>query len=358
MSELLSIYVYPFALFVSMLAFTGLVKNINKYSIVGVIFVVIATVFLLMLRDPHAPADSGNYLLMYNEQLRFSDIFLAYHGNIFFSFTQYLGNLAGFSAERFFIIQTISYFLLTFFGLRLIFTSNKMLLMSLCFFVLTSSFILLYTNVIRQGLALSLIILSIGLLVRGFRIFGYFALLLAIFSHFSALVVVFVIFLARNVNVKERFYFVFISILPFLPFISNFILSGLGGHIQKIESFSTKEYSNTLMYLKLFILYISLLVFYFFGFYRKIFKDERYFFVFKVYFLLVAFVFFTLPVLLLSSRYLYYSSALLPILYTFINFHSPNIISVNARFYIGLLMSLIFGVFVYSFNSTRIQLGI
>lgn len=361
MTNILAIYVYYFVFTSAIIAFSGLINGLNKYSIVGIIFMLLSSVFLLILRDPLAPADAINYLYMYDQQQSFYNIFNAYHGNIFFSFTQYVGNIIGLSAEKFFIIQTLFFYFLTFVGLRLIFQSNKMFLMSLSFFVLTSTFTLLFTNVIRQGLALSLILLATGLFIRNNRFSAYFALLLSIFSHFSALVIVGIFLLVRNVRIKNKYIFLLILILPFVPIVSQFFIANLasiGGLFEKIESFGKKDYSNTLVYMKILILYFSLIVFNHMGIYKGAFKNENYFFIFKLYLLIVFLVMFTLPVLLLSSRYIYYASALLPILYTFVLFHRPNIISLHFRFYFGLVISVVFGFFVYSFDSTRMQLGI
>ncbi|OOF20610.1 hypothetical protein BZJ19_16970, partial [Salinivibrio proteolyticus] len=179
MNDLLSLYVFPFVLLATMTAFMGMIKNLSKYAIVGVVFIVILSVLLLLLRDPLAPPDSANYLWMYEDQSSFHNIFTAYHGNVFFSFTQYLGNALGLEAEEFFIYQTIGFYILTFLGFRLIFKSNKMLLTALSLFVLTSTFILLYTNVIRQGLALALLIFATGLFLNKFKFSGFIVLVLA-----------------------------------------------------------------------------------------------------------------------------------------------------------------------------------
>lgn len=361
MTDLLTLYVYPFVITSAMLAFLGFTKDLSRYSIVGVFFILVSSILLLVLRDPLAPVDAGNYLRMYHSQTSLDNIFNAYHGNVFFSFTQYVGNLVGLSAEQFFITQTLFFYLLSFVGLRLIFQSNKMFLMSLSFFVLTSTFILLFTNVIRQGLALSLILLATGLFIRNYRFSAYFALLLAIFSHFSALVILGIVLLVRNVRIKNKYILLLILMLPFVPIVSQFFITNMasiGGVFQKIGSYANKDYSNTLVYIKVLILYFSLIVFYLMGIYKGAFEDRNYFFIFKLYLLIVIFVMFTLPVLLLSSRYLYYASALLPILYTFVLFQRPNIISLHARFYLGLVTSIVFGLFVYSFHSTRMQLGI
>ena len=361
MANLLSVYVYPFVVVSALLGFMGLAKGLSKFSLVGAAFMVSSTSVLLALRDPLAPADSSNYLWMYNEQNNFLDIFTTYHGNFFFSFTQYIGNTLNLSVEQFFILQTLSFYFLTLIGLRLIFKSNKMFLMSLSLFVLTSTFVLLYTNVVRQGLALSLILLSVGLFVREFRLAAYLLLILAVFSHFSAILVALIILSVRVLRTKGNYFFVLLIFLPLVPFLSQFFilnLAALGGLFQKIDTLSSKDYSNILVYIKVAILYASLCGFYYFGTRKQAFLNPEYLFIFRIYFFTVFVVFFTLPILLMASRFIYYASALLPILYTIVIFHRPNILSIGLRFFICFLMSLIFGIFVYSFNSTRLQLGI
>lgn len=361
MTDILAIYVYYFVLISSIIAFSGLINGLNKNSTLGIIIMLLSIIFLLILRDPLAPDDAENYISMYNQQSSFYNVFNTYHGNVFFSFTQYIGNIIGLSAEKFIITQTLFFCLLTFVGLRLIFQSNKMLLMSLSFFVLTSTFILLFTNVIRQGLALSLILLATGLFIRNYRFSAYFTLLLAIFSHFSALAILGIILLVRNVRIKNKYILLMILMLPFVPIVSHFFILDLaliGGLFEKIESFANINYSNTLVYAKILILYFSLIIFYLMGIYNFAFEDGIYFFIFKLYLLIMFLLMFTLPVLLLSSRYIYYASALLPILYTFVLFRQSNIISINVRFGAGLVTSIIVGSFVFSFDSTRMQLGI
>ena len=361
MTEILSIYVYPFVFASSFLAFMGMVKGLNRYSVVGVFFIVVLTLLLLMLRDPMSPSDAGNYAWMFNAQDSFHAVFGAYHGNFFFSFTQYLGNSLGLKAEYFFILQSIGFYVLTFIGLRLIFDSNKLFLTALSFFVLTSTFVLLYTNVIRQGLALALIILSIGFFIKNYRLSGYALLILAIFSHASAIVIATIFIFVRFFKAPLAFWFWLLVLIPLLPVVSQFLLgsiASLGGLFNKIESFSNKDYNNTLVYIKIAILYASLLLFYFFGVKRRLFTDKNFFFIFKVFLMIVFVISFTLPVLLLSSRYLYYASAILPILYTFILYHRPNILNLTSRYYVGLAVALVFGLFVYSFQSVRMQLGI
>lgn len=361
MNDILSLYVFPFVFLATITAFMGMVKGLRKYSIIGVVSIFIATILLLVLRDPLAPADSVNYLWMYNEQSSFNNVFTAYHGNVFFSFTQYIGNLLNLEAKTFFIYQTIGFYILTFLALKLIFESNKMLLTALSLFVLTSTFVLLFTNVIRQGLALALILFATGLFLRKYRVSGYIVLSLAVFSHFSAIIIASIYLFVRIFKMKTSFLFLLIVLMPITPIISKFMLSNLsslGGFFYKIESFSSNDYGNFLVYIKVLILYLSLVLFYFYGINSDLFNNYKFTFMFKVYLMIVAVVAFTLPVLLLSSRYLYYASAYLPILFTFILYQKKNVFSLEARFYVGFSMALTFGFFVYNFQSVRMQLGI
>ena len=361
MTNFLTIYVYLFVFGSAVGAFLGFIKHVNRYVSVGVFLAITSSILLLVLRDPLAPSDAGNYSRMYGVQTSFENIFHAYHGNVFFSFLQFIGNILGLSAKQFSIVQSIFFYAVSLLGLRLIFESNRMFLMSISFFSLTSTFILLFTNVVRQGLALSLIILAIGLFVKNNRFLGYFFSVLAIFSHFSALIIGGIFFFVRHFNLKRQHLFMVLLAIPFTPTISQTILTdfaSFGGLFQKIETFSNTEYNNYLVYIKMIALYLSGVIFYFIGVHRGAFKNKEYNFIFKLYLLMLFFIFFTAPVLLLSSRYLYYASALLPILYTFVMFHNPNVLSAQGRLYLGLVASVIFGLFVYSFNSTRVQLGL
>jgi len=346
---------------VAMIGFSGKFKILSQYAKVGILINILLTLVLLTFRNPLAPNDSRNYLWMYAEQKDFSSVFNAYHGNIFFSFTQYAGNLLGIPPSEFLIIQSIFFFTVTFFGLRMIFKSNRMLLMSLSLFVLTSTFVLLFTNVIRQGLASSFIILSLGLLIKKHHVFGYLALIISIFSHFSAFAIALIIVFLNSFKRSKTIAPIFPFLLPAVPLFSQFFLvrlSVLGGAFQRIETLSHLDYSNNLVYVKVAILYGSLVAFYIIGAKRNAFLNADYNFIFKVYFYSVLLVFFTLPILLLSSRFVYYSSSLLPILITYSIFNRKNILKLRSRVFLGLIAALIYGAFVYSFDSTRLQLGI
>ena len=361
MAELLSIYIYPYVFIVVLLGFVGFFKGGEKFSLPSVFLLHFLTVLLLLFRNPFAPDDAANYLQMYELQGSFNDVFTAYHGSYFFSFTQYVGNIFSLEGRSFLIAQSIFFYFISSAGLRMLFKSNRMYLMCLAFFSLTSTFLLLYTNVVRQGLALSLIIFSLGCFTRNFRNVGYACLFLSVFSHFSSVLIVGAIFLTRCTVFKKTWYLWLLIFLPSLTVVSQlfiFSLSSLGGFFLKIEAFSNINYNNTLVYVKVFLIYLSAVFFYVIGSKFNMFSAPLYRFVFSIYVFSIAIVFFTLPVLLLSSRYLYYSSALMPILYTLFFFNKPNFFTVRTRFIVGFSAIFILGFVVYNFSSTRSQLGI
>ncbi|OOF20603.1 hypothetical protein BZJ19_16985, partial [Salinivibrio proteolyticus] len=170
-----------------------------------------------------------------------------------------------------------------------------------------------------------------------------------------------IILLAYGFNLKRNFIFILLFAIPMLPVVSQQVmsnLSSLGGLFEKIDNFSDKDYNNTLVYIKVFILYFSLIFFYLYSAKSDLFDDHRFMFIYKVYLMVVVIVVFSLPVLLLSSRYLYYASAYLPVLFTFIFYEKKGMLSLEARFFGGGLIALCIGLFVYSFQSVRIQLGL
>lgn len=353
-------YIYAFVPMVSFLGFMSFIKGGDRFFIFNLLGVTTTTLLLLALRNPLAPYDSGNYMQMYNSLGQFSDVFYVYHGSVFFSLLQYCGKVIGFTFEQFSIFLSFICYCATLIGFRLITKSNKVFLMGLCLFSLGSTFVLLYTNTVRQGFALSLIILSSGFFIRKYNFLGYLALVLAVFSHFSALLVLLGFWVVRTFHLKNKHLLVVLIVMPLIPFFSQYFISNfsvLGGVFQKIEKFSASDYGNHLVYIKVASLYLSLLLFFFLGVSRGAFLNFEFRFIFNVYAMMVFVCVVFLPILLLSSRYLYYASAFLPILYAFIFFQQPNLFGVNIRFFVGFGAALLYGFFVYSFESTRTQLG-
>ncbi|MFT6248314.1 MAG: hypothetical protein ACJAZQ_001515 [Cognaticolwellia sp.] len=132
----------------------------------------------------------------------------------------------------FFVYFFVSFALL--FSAIYLIDRNLLPLFFLIFFA-SSYFLVLYGNVIRQGLALSFFLLSIS--QKGWK--KYFLYTLAIFSHFSVLL--FLIYLSLD-NIKLKNKLVSICFLSFLAFfLSNLLLPMLSAvSVLGLNSFSHK----------------------------------------------------------------------------------------------------------------------
>lgn len=357
----LVLYLLFYVPVIVLLAFLPSYKGMKSLSPLSGLMIMFFVSLMLILRDPSAPADSVNYSVMYASVVDFSSVFDAYHRNYTYSFLQYLGKTFGLSFDAFSISLSVFSFFLSAYGLKLIFNQSRQFVLSLALFVLTSTFILLFTNVVRQGLALSFMLVLIGCLIHKRYISSVLIAVLAVFSHFSAIVFILAVVIAFLIPLSSRSY-LFLSIaLPVLPIVGGVALSFLasfGGVLSKIDAFSDKEYSNTLVYVKGAVLYLCLLLFIF----AKLRRGDvpflsRFRFLSDVYLYLVSVTFLCFPVLLLSSRFLYYAGAMLPIMFvaTFYYWRGFNI---NFKAVVFFVCSVFFGFFAYFYKSTGMQLGI
>ena len=222
----LASYIYIFVPLIMILSFFPIYKiNDNKFpNILSILIVFGLILIILITRDLLAPADIENYKYMYSKSDTFAQVFEIYHKNYFFSFLMYLGNIFNMSYEIFFTALSILYLYIFYIGLKLIFKRPKYYILAIVLFSLSSTFVLLFTNVIRQGLALSLLILAIGLILNNKKLLSYIVLLLAVFSHFSTLPIILFLWVARHlsdIKIKLRY----IILLLFLPILGTLLLS-------------------------------------------------------------------------------------------------------------------------------------
>ncbi len=352
-----NIFIYSYPLVIIIVSIIPLFKQLKKISYLSFFCVFLLSSILLLVRDPFAATDAKSYEIMYSQATQFEYVWTAYHGNIFFSLLQWIGQQFSLEYGIFMKLYSILCLSLVSSGLFLL-VPNRLLALCEGFFVITSTFILLFTNVIRQGLALSLIILAIGLYVNKYKKACYFLFFIAIFSHFSALVVsIFFLFSSKFPSTKRK-NFLFLLIVPLLP-IAGYVLlnifSHFGGLFDKIESLNSKGYENLLVYIKLVLMYFFAL---FLNYFYQPSKMKRSFnLVFQFYISLVALSIFLSPVLLLSSRFIYYGSALMPILFA----HFYQISWGENLKYIKLFsffaLAIMYGFLVMSFPSTSKNLG-
>jgi len=358
----LASYIYVFVPLVTVLSFCPIYKiNDNKFpNILSTLIVFGLILIILITRDILAPADMENYKRMYHGSDTFSKVFEVYHKNYFFSFLMYLGNVFNMPYKVFFTVLSMLYLYMFYAGLKLIFKEPKYYILSLALFSLSSTFVLLFTNVIRQGLALSLLVLAMGLILNNKKLLSYIVILLAVFSHFSILPITLFLWAAKHLS-DIKIKLIYIILLLFLPILGILFLSSftqLGGMFDKIQSFSQQDYDNKVVYIKVVFLYTFLLIFYFYGEKLENFKIYAFRYIFNVYLLIVSLMLFTLSVLLLSSRFLYFASGLVPILLSFIFYSKRNLINIKMRYFLFVVGAIFYGLAIYHYKSITMQLGI
>ena len=295
---------------------------------------------------------------MYHGINHFGDIFTQYHGNVFFAFVMYVG--------RFFKIETLSFFrlysilivLLYAWGCRF-FLPIPYATLALTFFGITSSFIFYSTNIIRQGLACTVFILAMAFWSKKRKKTSIALQILSFFSHTSAMLLILSHVFSNFFKNKKSLLFLTMPILPLPGFVLLRIFSKIGGLFAKIDSFSARDYSNSLVYLKIILLYgFGVLIHKILGQIKPNPHSEQIQHLFSIYVLMLCACLLTLPVLLISSRLIYYPSILLPIFFSYI---SKNFFSIQNKwvyFFCFIWTSFIYAIVVYNFKSTANQLGL
>lgn len=341
---------------ISVLSFLTKNKNINGFLF---FLVFILGCIVLILRDPMASNDSINYSWMYDNSKKLFEALSMYHHNYFFSITMYLGNCFSLTYNEYEIILSVLMLAITSLGVYFIIPNRSYYIVSISFFIFSSTFILLFTNVLRQGLALSLFILALGLLLQKRKKTSVVILLLAYLSHSSMVVIVlaFFIYLLFFDRIKTNQYFRFYLILPLIMGLGKFVQIILPiDFINKIMSMSEMSYNNSIVYVKVVILYFTFLYASYLGV-RLEDKDRGVLnsLLFISWFLFsIIFAFYNST--LLISRFLYYISGLSPIVLVFILYNVKW--SIYVKSFILIVLQICFGFFVFTYKSTVSQLGL
>ena len=105
-------------------------------------------------------------------------------------------------------------------------------------------------------------------------------------------------------------------------------------------------------------MYIFLFIFYFYGEKLGNFKIYAFRYIFNVYLLIISLILFILPVLLLSSRFIYFASGLIPILLSFIFYSKINLVNIKIRYFLFIIGTISYGLAIYNYKSITMQLGI
>jgi hypothetical protein len=356
---ILKFYLPIFLLLSSLIAFMPLYKGMKIPNYLSSIAAFSLISIILIFRDVNAPVDMKSYTHIYSEVKYFNDIFNAYQGDVTFAFLMYLGKILNFTSDTFFKIMSILYLIIIYQSFRYIFSKKKHAILALVLFSLSSTFVLMFTNGLRQGLAIVLLVLFVGLFIKRKRLISYIVMILSIYSHSSVLPFIVFIFIASYFSRKNIKYKLLFILMPFLIFIGSIAGDILAAYFYKIQSsinYSNNGYDNKLVYVKVLVLYVFGILCYVYGYKYDNFKIYGYKLIFNIYLLSLMLVFITLPILFISSRFLYYPSALMPIMLTYLFFSRKGILNINYTYVVYLFGMLIYGYIVYSYPSVQVQL--
>jgi hypothetical protein len=379
----LNYFIYAYLIGVVALTFLPLVRGgapLTPPALFGLVGLVL---WFLLIRDPIAATDGYNYSQLYLAIVNFEDIFQTYHGNYLFSFVQWCISLTGVSASDSVIVVSIIIWAITVAGFCLITWGRpRWLLLSLGLFSLTSTFILLYFNALRQGLALAVLFVAIGLFVRKKNWAGGIASILCIFAHTSGLLASFVIVLASVKAVRRAalsnygislIFGIAVTAAIFVkigfPLLWSSIGSDLGadafprysllGVLGKIYDLQLHEAGNELVLAKITLAVILAL------FFRHTLRwtDERDYekpveYLVTIYIFLTAISIMLFGFLEISGRLIYYASALTPLLLAHLFFVPIPKCGATLKGAIYIACSLSYGLIVILYPATARQIGI
>jgi len=215
----------------------------------------------------------------------------------------------------------------------------------LLFLVCSSTVVANYGNLLRQGLALSLFILSLSFMLEKKYFIGYFLLFIAIFTHKSTIIFILIYFMVFNINIPIRYYlYIFTISVPFI-FINIFNFIPINFNISILQKLSTYQESTSRM-----LLYKSIiLTLLFLLFYRFRINNLKYTFILKIYIILLVISFFLFKIEIISGRLLYYPSILIPY---FLFEYIKNTNKKDITFFVFTIFSVAYFIIIYEFSST------
>ncbi|MFD2632138.1 EpsG family protein [Idiomarina piscisalsi] len=340
--------------------------NGKKYSLFFSVLLVFLYVILMLVRDVSAPNDFGNYTIMYEQLTSFGKVWNAYHGNYTFSFLQYLGRATGLSSEQFHALFSLLTALLMYRAFYLLLEDKKYALIAFALFLLSSTFIFLYANVLRQGLALSLMMLAAAYYWRRKGFSFLIVSVLAFFAHFSAIIFFLAILLGKWLPLRRNLGRALLILLPALPLFGYILMDVLGlvSLLQSVEKYSNYDYSSKIFYVKLVISYFFLVSLFIlnnsnkkYAFQPKVNLAEKSTYVFSVYGYLIAASFALLSIPLMSARVHYFSNALMPMLAVIFLF-LPFRLRFEVKVTLVVAIATAVGMVSYFYPSSASQLGV
>lgn len=219
----LFIYIFgvSFCIILAFLTYSSSNSQLAKtYEFLGFVFIVLYFSIFFGFKFVQPYTDAYYYLKYFQDISELSDVFLgssSWKGDYLFFFLAYLGGKFEFflgNYSYFIPISFLSILLCTISIWTLSSPSSRMVV--LVFFISTSTFVALYGNLLRQGLALSLFIFSLVFLVEKKLKTAFFIFMLSVFVHKSVLIFIFAIPLLRMSWERRRVFIVFLILLSFI----------------------------------------------------------------------------------------------------------------------------------------------
>lgn len=314
---------------------------------IQIILQLLLLVFIFSLRDYNNSAfDLPVYMEYFNDTKRIIDVFISsssWKADYIYFLIIPLLHAFNFDQFEYITFQTFLNIALLFYSIYRIF-NNDFQLIFLTFFLIvcTSSFYFLNGNVLRQGLAVPIIILSTTFvpfksrtLLRSSTFFIHKGALFSIFDNldFGSKKMYYLIFLLSAIIGVSKIHLFLLQMLPLPNFIS-----------QKLEFYSTFERASSNSMIKLVLLFLFNFVFIYFHFNAKI--ARRLFTIFFV-FSNIALIFITFDGI--YSRTILYTDTIIPILLVFL---LKERFSLRKQYiYLLIFISLFYSVYVYNHPS-------
>lgn len=323
-----------------------------SFSVLALLLIIVVAIFVN--RDYSANIDLPLYMDFYKYNQVFADIFeskTAWKGDFLFFAIMPVSHLMGFDQENYITLQLIISISLTFAAYFIFFREKKAwLFLALFFMVNSSSFYLIHGNVIRQGLASSLLLLGLCTIVWEYSLLSKIA---AFLSHKGSVFS----FLTRFVKVGDRariglligasligYFSLFVYVLNLLP-LPAFVETKLG-------FYSTFERSSSNSLIKLVLLLGFNLLFLFLR--NRQSNFER---VYDLFFV------FSIAALLLFrfdgmfSRLVLYTDIFIPILSVGMIQHFSIKKSRSIGILVTIICSFVYSVYVFNHDSIIFNMG-
>lgn len=354
-------YLFSFEviLLLSLSYYSVLIRNKYITYIIIVTIIILISLFygfrdIVIYNSEGFTTDTYRYALIWFNEIK--TVNAIFHGTsswkadyLFFTIP-YLVNYISSSPNIYLFINALISFSLLFYAYYKIINGNKYyyLFPFVIFLILmTSTVIANYGNLLRQGLAISLVLMSISYMLEKKYRYGYIFLILALFSHKSVIVFFIIYFFVFHKEIKLKYYFLgMFATLPFIFFnVSDLITSNFFFLAEKIDTYQGSS-SRMLLYKSILLFFIALFLYLFF-------KNKNYNYafdkIFKIYLsvLMISFIFFQIEII--SGRLLYYPSILLPYFIFYFLFYFKQ---KNLYYFTVTILSTLYGFLILFSSST------